>query len=163
MKSSNISKLTKKGFSLIEMVVVIIIIGILLAGLMKMTGATKGAKISTLNQNIINLATAATTWGQQSNNGSYQGISMTELVNAKLLSNAWANGAKSKNPWAGGLSIKSSSPYNGFEITANDIPSDVCNNVYGSSTGQHKVTIPTADSWECTSNTLKVAFGQSLD
>ena len=128
-----------------------------------MTSATKSAKISTLNQNIVNLATAATTWGQQDNQGSYDSISLSKLISSGVLSNAWGNGASSKNPFAGGLSIQSANSGNGFIITANDIPSDVCNNVYGSSTGQHKVTIPTADSWECTSNTLKVAFGQSLD
>ena len=161
MKNLNIRKITKNGFSLIEMVIVIIIIGILLAGLMKMTGATKGAKVSTLNQNIVNLATAATSWGQQSNDGSYQNISVSQLVSTGLLSKVWSNGAKSKNPFAGGLSIAPSSDDNGFVVTADKIPDDVCTK-YGTSNGTHKISIPTADSWKCTGGILKVGFGTNV-
>ena len=161
MKNLSVKKITSQGFSLIEMVIVIIIIGILLAGLMKMTSATKSAKISTLNQNIVNLATAATTWGQQDNQGSYDSISLSKLISSGVLSNAWGNGARSKNPFAGGLSIQSANSGNGFVIIANDIPTDVCNK-YGSSSGKHQVTIPTADSWKCSGGVLKVGFGTNV-
>ena len=161
MKNKRLISHIKGGFSLIEMVVVIIIIGILLGGLMKMTGATTGAKVSTLNQNIINSATAATTWSQQDNDGSYDGISYDKLVQAKLLDSSWKGKALSKNPFAGGLSIASAENGNAYIVTANKIPKEVCAK-YGSSSGTHKIEIASADSWSCSGSILKVGFGTDV-
>ena len=152
----NVTKTLKRGFSLMEMVIVVIIIGILLGAVTKMTSATKSAKASTLAEGFKNLATAAVQY-QNTNDGSYQGISLTNLINNGTIGDDWKNGGKAKNPFAGGFKILSSKSGNGFGIEANGIPDGVC-----SKFKSHKYKVPGADWYTCDKNKIEATYGVTL-
>ena len=123
-----------------------------------MASATKGAKVTTLNNNISNLATAATQWADQENSGSYEGISLKKLEEDSVIGNDWGEKGKSKNPFAGGITIQSAFNNNGFVITAENLPNKICKKY-----NDKKYKIPAADDWECTSGTLKAYYGGTKD
>ena len=161
----NTQKLLRSGFSLMEMVIVVIIIGILMAAITKMTSATKSAKVSTLVQGFQNLATAAVQY-QQQNSGSYSGIKLNgngSLVDLGILGKDWLNNGNAKNPFAGGFKITSIASGNGFKITANNIPQDICKKFGdGSNPDKAKYKIPGADNFGCVNrNTVVAVYGSS--
>jgi len=107
---------------------------------------------------ISNLATAAIQWADQENSGSYEDISLSKLEEDNILGNDWGTDGKSKNPFAGGIKIKSGFNGNGFIIIADKIPEKICKK-YNSK----KYKVPAADDWECSDGTLKAYYGGTKD
>lgn len=76
---SNINRKREAGFSLVEIISVIVIIGIVLAYLVPRLGdATRTARVNLAHQEVIGLISATTQY--RHNEGSYTGLTTAKLV-----------------------------------------------------------------------------------
>jgi len=123
----------EKGFSLIELMSVLVIVVILAAGVVYGIGAAKGsANLSKAIDQTAKIAKSAEIWRAANNNANYTGISMAALA-ATL-----GNSAKLASPWGGVYSIAVNGNTAKFDISFtadSDVSGQVAANLSNTAVG----------------------------
>ena len=110
----------RKGFTLLEMMIVLAIISVLLAAILPAMSARNTAKISSAAQTIRSLHEASSAWLAHGHT-TYTGISIAVLQTAGLLPTGFT--AASDNPWGGAYSVSANTDANKLDITVGSVPS----------------------------------------
>ena len=121
----------KNGFSLMELIIVIVIIGILISAVVGLNGQKETAKISAAEQVVIQLSNAAQSWAVMKASENYTTVEIGDktkaasLVGMGILPSEFD--VEKANPWAGDIKIeKYSSSKNHFQIVLDNIPTNSC-------------------------------------
>ena len=105
---------TKKGFTLIELVLVISIVALLLMAIGLTSGVKENARVHAAAESVKTLRTAAESY-IAAGNMTYAGITITGLQTAGYLSANFS--ATGSNPWGGNYSITADSDPNKVDIS----------------------------------------------
>ena len=124
---------SQRGVSLIELLIVIVVIGMMAAGVL--IGGKKAFTGGEINRAADSIATLAANIKSAYPTGNYTGLSTTTVITAKLAPESLINGASLRNEFGGSVAINihvlfGPSLYSGyadaFEIAYMDVPSDAC-------------------------------------
>lgn len=125
MKKNN----KKSGFSLMELIIVIVIIGILIAAVVGLSGQKETAKVSGAEQVIMQISNATQSWATQQGSESFTLVNLTALTTANILPTGFTT-AKA-NPWAGDITVNVApavvpNSINHYVITLTNVPTQAC-------------------------------------
>lgn len=122
----------KSGFSLMELIIVIVIIGILISAVVGLNGQRETAKISAAEQIVIQLMNGTQSWAIMEAKEDYATFTgangVSTLVTAGILPADFD--AARANPWAGAITITGSGAgtvKNHYVIGLSNLPASSCN------------------------------------
>jgi len=112
-------KAGRKGFTLLELMIVLAVIAILLMAILPAMSARNTAKISSASQTVNTLYQASSAWLAQGHT-TYTGISIAVLQTAELLPAGFT--AATDNPWGGSFGVAANTDSNKLNITVGSVP-----------------------------------------
>lgn len=111
-------KTNKKGFTMIEMIAVMVVIGVILSAVLPtLIGAINNGRVASAAGTIRSLQTSATNY-YNSNGGTYTGISMATLASGNYL----PAGVTGTDAWNGTITVAPDANANWFDITLTNVP-----------------------------------------
>ena len=111
-------KTNKKGFTMIEMIAVMVVIGVILSAVIPaLTGAINNGRVASAAGTIRSLQTAATNY-YNGNGGSYTGLTLATLASGNYL----PAGVTGTNSWNGTITVAPDANASWFDITLTNVP-----------------------------------------
>ena len=137
----------KKGFTLIELVLVISIVALLLMAIGLTSGVKENARVHAAAESVKTLRTAAESY-IASGNMTYTGISVSGLQTAGYLPASFV--AAGSNPWGGDYSIAANSDPNMVDISLTGVSSTGGSRLSALFTNSAAATTYASDTWTVT-------------
>lgn len=146
-------KFKHKGFTIIELIAVMVIIGIILASVLAaVKGVTDNSRITSAIASIRALQTACVNY-YNNNGGSYAGLSLATLASENFLPGNFTSGVN-QNPWNGNILVGPDSNVSFYDITFTNVPSNAATFL----TNAVSKLAQTAPTYTATSQTWTAAF-----
>lgn len=118
----------RQAFSLMEVIIVIVIMGIMMAAIIGLQQIKETAKVESAEHVIITVYNSGKTWAVMKATEDYTGINMEDLKKTYAIAHDF--NPKKSNPWAGDIKVE---PYGTtpdkrihFVITLTDVPKNSC-------------------------------------
>ena len=119
------NKIIRSGFSLMELIIVIVIIGTLIGAAISLNSAKESGKIQAGQEVVNNLINLVHAHAVNTSNNDMSNITITTLKASGVLPSSFTP-AKA-NPWGGDLTIAvASGNNNNFTITMTNVPAASC-------------------------------------
>lgn len=139
---------SKKGFTLIEIVITIAIIAVLISAIGVGAGVMGNAKINTAAQSVKQLHTAAASY-IAAGNMTYTGISVAGLITSKFLPDGFSGTAS--NPWAGDYTVAvNASDSSKVDVSLTSVPADAATRLSALFKNSASATSYTGTIWTAT-------------
>lgn len=144
----------QKGFTLIELAIVIAVIAILASVIVKGRGMIEHSKVSATAEQMKNIREAAISWKYMKGQSDYTGITNTELTNRNLCKTD-----DFTNKWGGATTVAADATNaRKLQITSAGMPNDtVCGDVLDMVETYFGSDVDTTNS-SCSSGTLTLVF-----
>ena len=123
----DLRKTKKSGFSLMELIIVIVIIGILISAVIGLNGQRETAKISAGQQVVLQIMNASQGWAVQNASEDFTNINLANLIGNTLPATF---DEKKANPWAGNITVAvqgaAGNQINHYTVSLTNVPAKSC-------------------------------------
>jgi prepilin-type N-terminal cleavage/methylation domain-containing protein len=152
LKRNMIKTNKKSGFSLMELIIVIVIIGILIAAVVGLSGQKETAKAAAAEQVIMQISNATQSWAVQQGSENFTLVNLPAVVATGILPAGFTTARA--NPWAGNITVTVApavvpNSINHYVITLTNVPTQQCTTLINKFTNKTivvPVCTPTAGS-----------------
>jgi prepilin-type N-terminal cleavage/methylation domain-containing protein len=129
---NTLRKNSKSGFSLMELIVVIVIIGILISAVIGLSGQKETAKAAAAEEVIMQVSNATQSWATQRALEDFTSVNIAALKTGGILPNNFTENRA--NPWGGTITVAVAANtvpnfINHYTISLTNVPTEVCPNL----------------------------------